>query len=285
MARERRFEVFDFHLHAHDTNGWDSVDAESFGTHGITSGTAIKDQDELLRRTIQEMDRANVLQGLVSGEHTRDWIRQFPRRFSAGLAITSASLRDAQRKARRFEREVEAGHWSALGEVLLPWEGVRIDDRRVCHYYAVAERQRIPVLIHSGLGGPNPHRWSPRYDLECGRPLLVRGVLRRFPDLRVVLYHMGWPYFDEALFMAYSYENISLDTGVVDWILGRRLFERLLVESVDVAGAERVLFGSDQMVWPQMIPRAVRSIVASPSLTHREKSLVLKENAVRLLKR
>jgi len=67
--------------------------------------------------------------------------------------------------------------------------------------------------------------------------------------------------------------------------LGPRLFERLLVEAVDVAGSERVLFGSDQMVWPQMIPKAVRSIAGSLSLTHQEKSRVLKENAIRLLKR
>jgi uncharacterized protein len=285
MARSRRFEVFDFHLHAHDTRGWKEVDAESFGTHGITSGTAVHDNHELIRRTLREMDRANVGRGLVSGEHSEEWVHRHPSRFTGGRSITATALRNSVVGAKKFEREVEAGDWSALGEVLLPWDGVRIDDRRMDPFYAVAERQRIPALIHSGLGGPNPHRWYPKYRLECGRPLLVREILRKHPNLRVVLYHMGWPYFDEALFMSYSYENVYMDTGVVDWILGHRPFERMLTEAVDVAGSDRVLFGSDQMVWPQVIPMAVRAIVATETLTDRQKSQVLKDNALRLLQR
>jgi uncharacterized protein len=285
MTRSSLTDVFDFHLHAHDTKGWGQVDAERFGTHAITAGTAVTENAVLLRRTLSEMDHSHVRSGLVSGEHSIEWIRQYPDRFVGGLAIGSASLRDSSRKARKFEREVESGQWSALGEVLLPWEGVRVSDRRMWPYYAVAERYELPVLLHSGLGGPNPHRWYPQYTLESGRPLLVREIFRRFPDLRVVLYHMGWPFFDEALFMAYSYEHIFLDTGVVDWILGPHLFGRMLREAVDVAGSDRVLFGSDQMVWPQVIPIAIRSIVRARSLTNREKSLILRENALRLLKR
>ena len=48
--------------------------------------------------------------------------------------------------------------------------------------------------------------------------------------------------------------------GVIDWVLPRSEFHTYLRRIVEAGFADRVLFGSDQMVWPDALP-----IGASPS--------------------
>jgi predicted TIM-barrel fold metal-dependent hydrolase len=84
--------------------------------------------------------------------------------------------------------------------------------------------------------------------------------------------------------MLFAYENVYLDTAIVNWILGKQLFNPMLEEAVDTVGSDRILFGTDQMVWPQMITPAVESIRDAPFLSDQEKRNILGENARRLLK-
>jgi predicted TIM-barrel fold metal-dependent hydrolase len=115
-------------------------------------------------------------------------------------------------------------------------------------------------------------------------PLLLEDVAIRFPKLKIVIAHMGWPFYDHALYMLWTYENVYLDTSAVNWIVGKELFNRMLHEAVDTVGSDRILFGSDQMVWPQMITPAVESIRGAPFLSDQDKKNILGENARRLLK-
>jgi uncharacterized protein len=57
----------------------------------------------------------------------------------------------------------------------------------------------------------------------------------------------------------------------------------MLREAVDTVGSDRILFGSDQMVWPQMIGPAVSSIRNAPYLSETDKRNILWGNAARLL--
>jgi uncharacterized protein len=84
--------------------------------------------------------------------------------------------------------------------------------------------------------------------------------------------------------MLFTYQNVYLDTGIVDWILGKKLFNRMLEEAVATVGSDRILFGTDQMVWPQMITPAVESIRDASFLSDQDKRNILGENARRLLK-
>jgi predicted TIM-barrel fold metal-dependent hydrolase len=69
----------------------------------------------------------------------------------------------------------------------------------------------------------------------------------------------------------------------VNWILGPSLFHRMLRETVETASSDRVLFGSDQMVWPQMIAPAVDAVAGAEYLSEADKRAILRENAARLL--
>lgn len=165
----------------------------------------------------------------------------------------------------RFERGVAEDEWQAVGERTLPSAGRPLNDSALYSLYAAAEEVGVPAFFHTGLVGPDPDRWGAgQLRVELGDPLLLWDVVRRFPDLAVVIIHMGWPFFDEALYMLYAYSNVHMDVAVTNWILGRRHFRSVLCEAASTVGTDRLLFGSDLMVWPQMIPRAVEGIRGAP---------------------
>jgi hypothetical protein len=264
--------VFDFHLHAlplffktvFDGTAADDLNLFRQLLHG--KGT----EPSVLDATVQQMEVNHVHQGLLSGNNTmvQRWVAQYPQRFLASF-IPDVDRKDHQAAAEQFEREVEQGKWRAIGELLLSYMQRPLNDPTLFPYYQVCERHGLPVAYHSGLNGRQPHRHvTPhRFRVELGAPLLLQDVVEQFPTLKIVIMHMGWPFFDQALYMLYAYPNVYLDTGVVDWILGPSLFQRMLREAVDTAGNRRILFGSDQMLWPEKIAPALHPILSADFLT------------------
>lgn len=53
---------------------------------------------------------------------------------------------------------------------------------------------------------------------------------------------------------------------------------------VEAGFADRIMFGSDQMVWPEAIARGVEAIHEAPLLTEPQKRAILYDNAARFLR-
>jgi hypothetical protein len=58
----------------------------------------------------------------------------------------------------------------------------------------------VPFQIHTGLG-----------KLAGSRPLLLEPVILRHPDVHFVLFHAGYPWYDETAGMLHNHSNISVD--------------------------------------------------------------------------
>jgi hypothetical protein len=277
--------VFDVHLHALKAESFPDASVASFGAHRKTAIGQVRDSALLLEKTLEEMNRNHVRQALISGDPAlvRRWSEMHPDRFLASYN-PNPSLQDQAAAVAQFEKEVLEGRWRAIGELGLPYAGRPLNDPALFPYYEACQRLGLPVFFHTGLDGPEPQKLvSPAFRVDLGDPLLLQDVAIKFPRLRIVIMHMGWPFFDHALYMLYAYENVYLDTAVVNWILGRQVFDRILREAVDTVGSDRILFGSDQMLWPQMIGPAVSSIRDASYLTETDKHNILWGNAARLL--
>jgi len=276
--------VFDVHLHAMPPKFFERATEANFGAHRKTATGMVSDSEQVLARTIEQMDKNNIRAGLLSGNNdmVQDWVRRHPGRFLPSFT-PDLSLKDHREAASRFAREVAERQWRAVGELGLPYAGKPLNDAALFPYYETCEQAGIPVLFHTGLDGPDPQRLvSPVFRIELGDPLLLQEVVIRFPKLKVVIMHMGWPFFDHALYMLYAYPNVFVDVAVVNWILGKGVFDRMLREAIDTVGSDRILFGSDQMVWPQMITPAVASIRGAKFVSESDKRHILWENAAAL---
>ena len=78
--------------------------------------------------------------------------------------------------------------------------------------------------------------------------------------------------------------SLYVDIGVIDWAYTEKDLYAYLRRLIDSGFERRVMFGSDNMVWPDAIDVAIKRIDRAPFLTKRQKQLILHDNAARFLR-
>lgn len=152
-------------------------------------------------------------------------------------------------------------------------------------YWELAEELDIPVAIHLGEGYPGaPYLDDPEYRARLGSPLLLEEVLVRHPKLRVYVMHYGSPLVDEMIAVLYTHPQVYVDIGGIQWTYPREYFYGQLKRFIDAGFGKRVMFGSDQMVWPGLIEPSIAIIEEAPFLSEEQKRDILYNNAARFLR-
>jgi predicted TIM-barrel fold metal-dependent hydrolase len=251
---------------------------------------AATSDEQVLRETLEAMERYNII-GMISGEPDlmAQWKARAPARIIVGLDLR-VGVDQAQPHVRpRTPEEVRSLHargaFQVLGEVMAQYEGIPADDPRLAPYWALAEELDIPVGIHLGAGGPaDPYFGSPGYRARLSSPLRMEEVLVRHPRLRVYLMHAGYPFADDLRALLFSHPQVYVDIGSIVYTEPRPAFYRFLQEIVEAGYGDRVMFGSDQMIWPGIIGPSVRAIEEAPFLTEGQRRDIFYNNAARFLR-
>lgn len=131
-----------------------------------------------------------------------------------------------------------------------------------------------------------PYRCCPKFRIALGDPLLIEDVLVKFPKLQIYLMHGGEVFYEHAVRMMKMYTHLYIDVGVILWVdpsLQDYAINLLkLAKKADVL--DRVMFGSDQMVWPNAISKSIEFLNSLEFLSENEKRMILYDNAKRFLK-
>ncbi|MEA3403512.1 MAG: amidohydrolase family protein [Armatimonadota bacterium] len=92
---------------------------------------------------------------------------------------------------------------------------VPYDDRSLLPIYERAEALGMPCNIHCGILGRLRNERG--HDIACRRmrPVCLDMALRSCPDLKVLMPHLGQPWYDEAWMMIATYENLFWDLSSV----------------------------------------------------------------------
>ena len=96
--------------------------------------------------------------------------------------------------------------------------------------------------------------------------------------------HAGWPFIDEMIAMMYVYPQLYVDVAILAYAYPPAELYRYLDRLVTAGMGKRVLYGSDQMVWPQAIEISIRRIESAPTLSEEQKRDILYNNAARFLR-
>jgi hypothetical protein len=238
--------------------------------------------EEVRTRTLAVMERLNVV-GVLSGtpERVEAWRRTRPERFLSGLGFDLQPELSVER-LRILHR---SGRLDVLAEVTTQYKGIAPDDPRMEPVWALAEELDIPVGIHVGTGPPGViYMGAAGYRARLHSALTMEDVLVRHPKLRVYLMHAGYPMIDDLLTLLYAHPQVHVDVGVIVYTQPRPAFYRYLQRIVEAGFESRILFGSDQMVWPETIERAVAVIEEAPFLSAAQKRAILYDNAARFLR-
>lgn len=251
-----------------------------------------RDGDENARRTGEMMERYNIYgvldvsmdgRGLeASLAHGDEWRRHAPGRY--WIAMDFADI--GPPPLDQLEARVRQGRVQLFAEVSPQYDGEKATVERLEPYFALAERLDVLVGLHLGEGPPGGAHVMPgsNYSPAAGRPLDLQPLLRRHPKLRLYVMHYGSPLVEEMIALLYSHPNVYVDVAQNNWGFPRAHFHRQLQQLVDAGFGKRILFGSDQMIWPETIPIALETIQQAPFLTEEQKRDILYNNAARFLR-
>ncbi|MBF6023440.1 amidohydrolase family protein [Lysobacter niastensis] len=302
---QQRLPVIDMHLHAFPADEFPPGTPLCPGDQGVTIPTfdpkaeldfasfiacdkpifSAKSDAELRDRTLAELRKYNVRRAVTEGpvELVADW------RKAAGGDTIIPGVAFGKRKDKSIDelRRLHAnGQLAVLGEAYLQYRGHRPDDPRYEAYFALAEELDIPVGIHLGEGPPAAARIPgyEEYRASMGSPFMLEDVLRKHPKLRIYVMHYGSPLVDEMIAMMFTHPNLYVDVSCNVFAFPRAQFYDALKRMVDAGFEKRILFGSDQMYWPDAIGEAIKSIEAAPFLSAEQKRDIFYNNAARFLR-
>lgn len=261
----------------------DEFDFSTFLTCDKPLFAAANDAD-LRDKSIAALRHHNVRHSVTDGdvEDVSAWSAAAPGMFLPAVAFGSRK----EKPIEELRRLHAAGQLAVLGELGIQYRGHRADDPRYEPYFALAEELDIPVGIHLGEGPPGAARFPgyETYRASMGSPFLLEDVLRKHPKLRIYVMHYGSPLVDEMIAMMYTHPNLYVDVAGNNWMFPRAQFHDALKRMVDAGFEKRIMFGSDQIYWPDAIGEAIKSIETAPFLSDGQKRDILYNNAARFLR-
>lgn len=244
--------------------------------------------DEMRQRTLAQLEKYNVI-GVLAPEKN-DYLPVW-RKAARNRIIPAGTPFDLLKIDQMTIDKVTAlkavGDLVVIGEVVTQYQGISPDETRMEPFWKIAEDLDLPVGIHVSTGPPGtPYLFDglKDYRARLHSPLKIEEVVVKHPKLRVYLMHAGYPMLDDLLAVLYTHPQVYVDVGVIVYTQPRAAFYRYLQAIMDAGFGNRVMFGSDNMIWPESIERSIQTIEQAPFLSEAQKRDIFYNNAARFLR-
>lgn len=177
-------------------------------------------------------------------------VQKYPDRFIIEPNLSPIKHRGVENAIWEMEYWVEQG---AKIFKYYPPEDTNINDPELWPFYKRAEQLGIVLDIHTGFS------WVPPGKSKYCLPIQLDDVARDFPNLKLVAFHMGYPYCDDLNMVAMGHPNVYLCLSLlVPWaITAPYKFAKILGEAMRFVGPDRIIWGSDSAGYAAQIGAAV----------------------------
>jgi hypothetical protein len=273
--------IIDVHLHALPTEAFPpQADA-------LVPYERPESAEAVMRQTLDQLQRFGVTKAVTSGppELLARYKQAAPDRIIRSLWVPIGLTGD-ELDAYLDSLSVwhDEGRFQVIGEVLTQYSGLAPNDPSLNPLWSFAERTGVPVGTHAGPGVPDTLSGFPTesFRLQAGNPLAFEEVLAEHLDLKVYLMHAGYPQLDDMIALLNVYPQVYVDLGFLPIALPRAEFLRYLKGLVRAGHADRILFGSDQQIWPQSYEASVEAIENADFLSEAQKQAIFYKNVARL---
>jgi len=139
-----------------------------------------------------------------------------------------------------WQEEMVFGHreLKLRGIKLMPmYAGFFPQDRSLDFLWRYASENQLPVLLHTGTTFVSNSR------LEVTRPVHIDEVAIRFPEVKIVMAHLGHPYEGEAIAVIRKHANVYSDISALYYRPFQLFHSLMLAQEYGVFG--KILLGSD----------------------------------------
>jgi predicted TIM-barrel fold metal-dependent hydrolase len=238
---------------------------------------------ELIADTIEMLDRYNIY-AVTDGtlDELDQWRAASPARIIPAMdfEIVGGPSPD------EFRRLFHDGKFQVFAEVSPQYDGKLATDDALDDYFALAEELDIPIGIHVGegpVGGAHVLGYS-GYKAALSSALQLEDVILKYPKLRLYVMHYGSPLVEDTIALLYSHPQVYVDIAQNNWGFPRAHFYRQLKMLIDAGFQTRIMFGSDQMIWPETIRIAIETVEGADFLSDEQKRDIFYNNAARFLR-
>ncbi len=183
-------------------------------------------------RTIVFGGKARLSGIWVDDRYVADYVAQDPQRIIGFLSVDPTQ--------EGWEAEMKQGHQELglRGIKLLPmYAGFRPDDGRLDPLWRYAADHGLPVLLHTGT------TFIAQAPIEYTLPRHLDPVATRFPQVKIIMAHLGHPYEGECIAVIRKHPNVFADISALHYRPFQLYHSLMLVQEYGVW--DKVLFGTD----------------------------------------
>lgn len=199
------------------------------------------------------MDTTGYSSRWCSNGDTWKVVEKHPDRFIIQPNLSPIKHRGVQNAICEMEYWVERG--AKIFKYYSP-EDTYINDPELWPFYKRAEELDIVLDIHTGFS------WVPPGKSKYCLPIQIDDVARDFPNLKIIAFHMGYPYCDDLNMVAMGHPNVYLCLSLlVPWaITAPYKFGKILGEAMRFVGPDRIIWGTDCAGYGAQIGAAVKGL-------------------------
>ncbi|MFN7633299.1 MAG: amidohydrolase family protein [Acetobacteraceae bacterium] len=235
---------------------------------------------------LRKMDRAGIERSLliavragdlrvrgsfeVPYERVAEVCARWPDRFS-GLAGVDPfrgmqGLRDLETAVKRY---------GFVGAHLYPhWFELPPDHAKYYPYYAKCCELDVPIMMQVGH---NLVYQRDRRLPSVAKPITLDRVAIDFPELKLIGIHIGVPWTDEMISMAWKHENVFIGVDAY----APKHWPASLVRYLDSYGRGKVLFGTD---WPVIDPERAVAEIAQLGIRPESHGVLMRDAALKVFR-
>lgn len=231
--------VVDCHSHIWNAEEHISQDFLRQGSASKSGGVRVDVTKEEHLAAMEPVDRAIVF-GLrakhagivVPNDYVAEYVNSHPEKL-IGFACLDPALGEGVEELERAVTDLKL-RGLKLGPI---YQNVHPMDERLQPVYRFCQERRLPVLLHMGT---NPIRNCP---LKITLPILLDEVAIAYPDLLMVMAHVGHPWERDAIVTIRKHPNLYADISALHYRPWE--FYNTMVHAVEWGVTHKLLLGSD----------------------------------------
>jgi predicted TIM-barrel fold metal-dependent hydrolase len=199
-----------------------------------------------------------------------DAVQKYPDRFCGLAGVDPTEGMDGVRELSKLVTE-----YGFIGAHTYPhWFELAPDHARYYPFYAKCVELDVPIQLQVGQSMVYDARYPRR---SVGRPISLDSVACDFPELKLIGIHVGIPWTDEMIAMAWKHANVYIGCDAHRPTYWPEAF----VKYINTFGQDKVLFGTD---FPVLDFERTRADIEALNLRPEPKRKLLRDNALRVYK-